>query len=155
MIWPNVPLKDMSMERVRVEEFGESNDKDRGWANFVFSRVSLSKFSVFIQTGHSGYSTSRLERVVSLSHELTTWLDCTFCLVVLQLSWPFSFPTCFTRVPLWRLASRKSIARSSHKTPLIAHILSFLHTFSHTTLTLFPPKYRVSNCWNTSKFGTE
>ena len=30
MIWPNVPLKDMSMERVRVEEFGESNDKDRG-----------------------------------------------------------------------------------------------------------------------------
>ena len=24
----NVPLKDVSMERVRVKEFGESNDKD-------------------------------------------------------------------------------------------------------------------------------
>ena len=30
MIWLNVPLKDMSMERVRVEEFGESKDKDCG-----------------------------------------------------------------------------------------------------------------------------
>ena len=29
-ILQNVPLKDMSMERVRVEEFGESNDKDCG-----------------------------------------------------------------------------------------------------------------------------
>ena len=29
-IWQNVPLKDMSMERMRVEEFGESNDEDCG-----------------------------------------------------------------------------------------------------------------------------
>ena len=29
-IWQNVPLKDMSMERVRVEEFGESNDENCG-----------------------------------------------------------------------------------------------------------------------------
>ena len=33
------------------------------------------------------------------------------------------FPTCFTRVPLWRLASRE--------TPLNVYILSFF-TFSHT-----------------------
>ena len=31
----------------------------------------------------------------------------------------------------------------------------FLHTLSHTTLTWFPPKYRVSKCWITNKFGTE
>ena len=30
MIWLNVPLKDVSMERVREEEFGESNDEDCG-----------------------------------------------------------------------------------------------------------------------------
>ena len=65
------------MEKVRVEEFGESNDKDCGRVNLVLSRVSLSKFSLevstfrgykgiyssvyeecekscFIQTGHSG-----------------------------------------------------------------------------------------------------
>ena len=32
-----------------------------------------------------------LERVASLSRELTAWPDCTFRHVVLQLSWPFSF----------------------------------------------------------------
>ena len=29
-IWLNVPLKDVSMERVRVEKFGESKDEDCG-----------------------------------------------------------------------------------------------------------------------------
>ena len=38
---------------------------------------------------------------------------------------------CFTRVPLWQLASRNSVVRSSHETPLNAHILSFF-TLSHT-----------------------
>ena len=35
-IWLNVPLKDMSMERVRVEEFRKSKDKNCGWVNLVF-----------------------------------------------------------------------------------------------------------------------
>ena len=30
MIWLNVPLKDVTIERVRVEEFGESKDEDCG-----------------------------------------------------------------------------------------------------------------------------
>ena len=30
MIWLNVPLMDMSMERVRVKEFRESKDEDYG-----------------------------------------------------------------------------------------------------------------------------
>ena len=30
-----------------------------------------------------------------------------------------------------------------------AYSWSFLHTLSHTTLTWFPPKYRVSKCWIT------
>ena len=41
---------------------------------------------VFIQTGHSGDSVSLVERVASLSRELTTWPDCIFYSVVLQLS---------------------------------------------------------------------
>ena len=32
----NVPLKDISMEKVRVEKFRESNDEDCEWVNFVF-----------------------------------------------------------------------------------------------------------------------
>ena len=44
------------------------------------------------QTGHFGNSTSRLERVTSLSCELTAWPDWMFCPVVQQLAWPFSSP---------------------------------------------------------------
>ena len=42
----NVPLKDISMERVRVEEFGESKMKIVDESILFFSRVSLSKFSL-------------------------------------------------------------------------------------------------------------
>ena len=42
----NVPLKDVSMERVRVEEFGESKMKIVDEPILFFSRVSLSKFSL-------------------------------------------------------------------------------------------------------------
>ena len=42
----NVPLKDISMERVRVEEFGESKDKIVDESILFFSMVSLPKFSL-------------------------------------------------------------------------------------------------------------
>ena len=42
----NEPLEDMTMERVRVEEFKESLYEDCGWVNLVFFRVSLSIFSL-------------------------------------------------------------------------------------------------------------
>ena len=35
----------------------------------------------------------------------------------------------------------------------LAHSWAFLHIFSHTTLTIIPPKYRVTNCWITSKLA--
>ena len=38
---------------------------------------------------------------------------------------------------------------------LSAHSWAFLHTHSHTTLTWFPPKYKVSKCLITSKSDTE
>ena len=43
--------------------------------------------------------------------------------------------------------------RSNHKALLSAHFWAFLHTFSHITLTWFPPKYRVFKCRITSKFA--
>ena len=48
-IWLNVPLNDMSIERVRVKEFVESNDEDCGWVNLVF----LQGFSLKILSGSS------------------------------------------------------------------------------------------------------
>ena len=94
------------MERVKVEEFGESNDKIvnesilfslgflsqnslwkhstfRGYKGIYSSVCVECEKSVFIQTGHSSDSTSRLERVASLSRELTAWPDCLFCPVML------------------------------------------------------------------------
>ena len=152
------------MERVRVEEFGESKDDDCGWVNLVF----LSGFSLKILSGSSlhfvgirGIYTgvygmrrvsfsqtewtsdlaSRLDWVASPSHELTEWPDWTFCLVVLQLAWLFSSPACFTCVHPWATCKLWDLVAS----PLLsAQSWTFLHTLSHTTLTWFPPKYRVS-----------
>ena len=58
----------------------------RGYKD-IYSRVyEECEKSCFIQIGHSGDSTSRLERVASLSCELTISPDWNFCYIVLQLS---------------------------------------------------------------------
>ena len=106
----------------------------RGYKDIYSSVCKECEKSVFIQTGHFGYLASRLERVASLSYELTTWPDCIFLscstLVVVTLQ----FPACFTCVPLWQLAIRKSVARSSHETPLICTHLEFSsHSLTHNS----------------------
>ena len=63
--------------------------------------------SVLIQIGHSGDLALWLEWFVSLSCELTTWLDCIFLSNSAPAVVTLQFPACFTRVPLWRLASRE------------------------------------------------
>ena len=50
-------------------------------------------------------------------------------------------PACFTRMTLLTSQSRVLVVRIL----LNAHTWSILHILSHTTLTLFPHKYRVSN----------
>ena len=45
----NVPLKDVSIEKVKLEEFGESKDEDYGWVSLVF----LLGFSLKILTKSS------------------------------------------------------------------------------------------------------
>ena len=62
----------------------------RGYKDVYSSVCEECEKLVFIQTGYSGDSALQVERVASLSHELTAWLDCTFCPVVLQLSWSFN-----------------------------------------------------------------
>ena len=87
--------------------------------------------------------TSRLDWVASPSHELIEWSVWTFCPVVLQLVWRFSFSTCFTCV--------HHLAACHPRAPVVspcyfAQIWAFLHTLSYTTLIWFPPKYWVTNC---------
>ena len=58
----------------------------RGYKGIYSGVYEECKKSCFNQTGYSGNSTSQLERVASLSHELTIWPDWKFCPIVLQLA---------------------------------------------------------------------
>ena len=60
--------------------------KFSGYKGIYSSVCEECEKSIFIQTGHSGDSTSRLEQVMSLNRELIAWPDCLFCPVVLRLS---------------------------------------------------------------------
>ena len=154
-IWQNAPLKDMSMEKVRVEEFGESNDEDCRWVNLVFllgfslnilSRNSLHFMGIrvfivgYVRNGKSHFFAKQgilathlwVGWVASLSLELTTKLDCNFCSVVLLLSWPFNFLHVshvwhFGKLPV------ASHSRDLVASPMHTHLRFF--TLSHTTLT--------------------
>ena len=82
----------------------------------------------------------RLDWVASPSRELTEWPVWTFCPVVLQLAWRFSFSACFTRVH--HLAACQSRATSEiqlratreiqSRVPASMHILKHFFTLSHT-----------------------
>ena len=124
----------------------------RGYKGYLYWCVFGMRKVSFSQIEWSGDLASRLDWVTSSSHELTAWPAWEFCPVVQQLAWLFSSSACFTRVPLLvTCQSQDPVARPCW----VAHFWAFLHTLSHTTLTWFPPKYRVSKCWITRKFGTE
>ena len=92
------------------------------WCVFGMQKVSFS------QIEWSGDLASRLDWVVSLSCELTVWIDWKFCPIVLQLAWLFSSSACFTRVPplatcqLWDPFARL----------YGVHTLELFFTLSHT-----------------------
>ena len=123
------PLKDLTMERKRVEEFEESL-MWRLWMNqSCFSLGFLSQNSLwklFYFRGYEGYLylgengmwrvrffktgltrglVSRLDWVVSSSREITEWPVVLFCPVVLQLAWRFNFWHAWHVCSFWRLAA--------------------------------------------------
>ena len=121
----------------------------------IYSKVcEKCEKSFFWKIGRSGIHSS-LGQVASSNREITDWPNCPFlsssapAVVTLQL------PACFTCVAFWQVISHEPLASSSHENALECTYTWNLYTFSHTILTWFPPKYRVSNCWITSKFDTE
>ena len=94
-----------------------------------------------------------------LSREIQPRDNRTASCPILSCSTPTSMTlqllACLARVLLLAACSRESLARSSRETLFSCTLLSIQHFISLTTLTTNPPKYRVTNCWNTSKFGTE
>ena len=92
---------------------------------------------------------------IGMSREITAKLDCHFLSCCPPVVVTLQLLACFTPVAFWRVTSCESLARSSHENLFKCSHTWILHTFLHTTLTWFSPKYRIYNCWNTSKFDTE
>ena len=103
------------------------------------SQNSLQKLSIF--RAYKGIYSR-----VFMSRELIDRPDYQFLSYSAPTIVTLQFLACFTRVAFWQGASRESLVRSSCENPLNPHTLEFFTLFSHTTLTLFLPKYRVSNC---------
>ena len=108
---------------------------------FIVGYVRNVKIHFFYKTGHFGDSLAS-----KMSHELTARPECQFFSCSVPTVMALQLPAYFTHVAFWRVSSRESLARSSRENPLNAHTLEFFSLFSHTTLSLFPLKYRVSNC---------
>ena len=72
----------------------------------------------------------RLDWVASPSCKLTERSDWTFCSVVLQLSWYFSFSACLARVQL--LAACKPRATHKIQSQVLVTLHKLEHTLSHT-----------------------
>ena len=135
------------------------------------SQNYLWKLSTF--RGYKGYfyTCVRMECVESVFQNraswrlgLTTWLSHKFKLWVNWMAnldfWSCSAIAGMTVQFLCMLhscASSGGLLVASHSwDPIMSPCFSaqswaFLHTLSHTTLTWFPPKYKVSKCWITSK----
>ena len=143
-----------------------------------FSGVSLSKFSlealfiswvkeIFILGWEWNVKSQVFQHRADLQLGLVAWLSCKS---QPQGNWMASCPilSCSTPVgvtlqllaclaceQLLAACSRESPVRSSREILFSCTLLIIQHSISLTTLTTNPPKYRVTKCWNTSKFGTE
>ena len=96
------------------------------WIEIGMWRVS---FSI---TEWTGDLASWLNWVTSPSHELIKWPVWTFCPVVLQLAWRFSFSACFTRVHLFVTCKLRATREIQSRVPASLHSLKHFFTLSHT-----------------------
>ena len=75
---------------------------------------------------------SRLDWVASPSHKLTEWTIWTFCPIVLQLAWRFSFSACFTHVHLLAACQPRATRKIQSRVPASLHNFEHFFTLSHT-----------------------
>ena len=120
------------------------------WGVFILGWEKNVKLQVFQNRGGS-----RLDLVARSSHAITKRPVVLFCLVVLQLAWRFNFWHAWHVCYFWRLEAASHPRDQVASLCFLTHSWAFQHFISLTTLTTIPPKYRVTKCWITSKFGTE
>ena len=109
----------------------------------------------FFKTGLAHGLASQLDWVARFSHAITERPVVLFCPVVLQLVWRFNFWHAWHVCCFWRFGAASHSRDQVASLCFLAHSWSIQHSISFTTLTTIPPKYKVTKCWNTSKFGTE
>ena len=166
----NKPLKDLTMERKRVEKFEESL-MWRLWMNqSCFTLGFLSQNSPwklsffrgykgylywgengmwrvrFFKTGLARGLASQLDWVARSSREITERPVVLFCPVVLQLAWRFNFWHAWHVCIFWRLAAASHPQDPVASLYFLAQSWAFQHSISLTTLTTIPPKYKVTKC---------
>ena len=119
---------------------------NRGYKGiYIVGWEGMWKF-IFCQIGCSGDLTSRLGWVASSSREQTPWLAWNFCPVVNSWRDASASSMLGTCTSIWQLAAASHPRNPATSPCFFVLTWVILHTFSHTTLTWFPPKYRTSNC---------
>ena len=86
----------------------------------------------FFKTELAGSLDSRLDWVASSNREVTEQSVCTFCPVVLQLAWRFSFSACLARVQLLAACKPRATCEVQSRVPATLHKLEHFFTLSHT-----------------------
>ena len=118
----------------------------RGYKRYLYWSESGMWRARFFKTELTGGLDSWLDWVASSNHEVTERPVCTFCPVVLQLTWCFNFWHAWHVFNIWRLAAVSHSRDPVASLCFFAQSWAFLHTLSLTTVTWISPKYGVTNC---------
>ena len=86
----------------------------------------------FSKTELAGGLASPLDWAASSNCEVTEWPDWTFCPVVLQLAWRFSFSACLACVQLLAACKSRATREIQSQVPNSLHNLEHFFTLSHT-----------------------
>ena len=128
----------------------------RGYEGYLYLCVFGMRRVSFSKTEPASGLASQLDWAASSSRKLTEWPDWTFCPVVLQLAWRFSFSAYLAREQL--LAACKPWATREVQSQVLAtlHKHEYFFTFSHTlplhdshlNIVLLIAKIQVNLTWN-------
>ena len=99
------------------------------WEKDLVKGMRRVSFSI---TEWTGDLASWLDWVASPSRELTAWPIWTFCPVVLQLAWRFSFSASFAHVHLLATCKPRATRVIQLQFPASLHSLKHFFTLSHT-----------------------
>ena len=106
----------------------------RGYKGYLYwSEKGMQRVSFSI-TEWTGDLASWLDWVMSPNREITKWLYWTFCPVLLQRAWRFSFSTCFTRMHLLAACKPWATHEIQLQVPVSLHSFEHFFTLSHTLL---------------------